>query len=297
MKKVSVIIPFYRHVDWLTEALESVLAQTYNNIEIIVVNDGSPEDMTDFLERYGSSIIYLYQENSGPASARNNGIKHSSGDYIAFEDSDDIWLPHKLQYQISFMEKMSLMWSHTGYYNWWPASDKVTLGKTDEVYGDILTQKRVSAGIATPSIVIDRKVFVADGLYFPEALRIGEDDQLYTELARRYPIGLVAEPLVKVRMRNTNSYTLAIPRFKLRAKNYYDWKKRGEKFPFMIHLIHTIYTFYARIFRSSNNKVAEFVAKIFWTLPYSIERIYLLFLRLNKNQEDADYKMKLSSVS
>ncbi|MDY5738280.1 MAG: glycosyltransferase family A protein, partial [Candidatus Onthomorpha sp.] len=70
MGKVSVIIPFYNGVDWLCEAVQSVLDQTYKNFEIIVVNDGSPEDVTKFLEKYGDKIIYHKQINQGPAAAR-----------------------------------------------------------------------------------------------------------------------------------------------------------------------------------------------------------------------------------
>ena len=70
MKTVSVIIPFYSHIDWLYEAIESVLAQSYPIHEIILVNDGSKEDMTEFLKKYGDKIQYIYQENAGPATAR-----------------------------------------------------------------------------------------------------------------------------------------------------------------------------------------------------------------------------------
>lgn len=70
-KKVSVIIPFYNGVEWLSEAVQSVLNQTYNNIEIIVINDGSPENIDGFLKKFGDKIIYKYKENGGAATARN----------------------------------------------------------------------------------------------------------------------------------------------------------------------------------------------------------------------------------
>ena len=82
MRTVSVIIPFYSHIEWLYEAIESVLNQTYPIHEIILVNDGSKEDMTEFLAKYGDKITYVYQENAGPAAARNNGIRRATGDYI-----------------------------------------------------------------------------------------------------------------------------------------------------------------------------------------------------------------------
>ena len=115
MKKVSVIIPFYNGIHWLCEAVESALNQTYSNIEIIIVNDGSTEDITEFLKKFGDSIVYAYQKNQGAASARNYGIKLANGDYIAFLDADDIWLPTKLEKQIFFIEEIGAMWCHTNY--------------------------------------------------------------------------------------------------------------------------------------------------------------------------------------
>ena len=103
MKKVSVIIPFYNGITRLSEAVQSAINQTYNNLEIIIVNDGSPEDVSDFLEKYGDDIKYFYKENGGPASARNFAIQKATGDYIAFLDSDDIWLPTKTEKQIQFI--------------------------------------------------------------------------------------------------------------------------------------------------------------------------------------------------
>ena len=103
-KKVSVIIPFYNGVNWLCEAVQSVLDQTYKNVEIIVVNDGSPENVQSFLDKYGTLVNYNYQENQGPAVARNLGMHLATGDYLAYLDSDDVWVPTKLEKQIGFME-------------------------------------------------------------------------------------------------------------------------------------------------------------------------------------------------
>ena len=113
---VSVIIPFYNGVSWLEEAVESVFLQNYPNIEIIVVNDGSKEDVSQFLQKYGDRIKYYYQENAGPGKARNNGLSHANGKYIALLDSDDLWTEGKLRYQINYMEENPhIMWSHTSY--------------------------------------------------------------------------------------------------------------------------------------------------------------------------------------
>src|SRR5690554_960556 len=110
---VSVIIPFYSRSDWLEEAVESVLNQTYDKIEIIVINDGSKENLNKFLKKYGKKIIYYTQENRGPGAARNQGMKIAKGKYLSFLDSDDLWLSNKTERQIFFMEKENVVWSHT----------------------------------------------------------------------------------------------------------------------------------------------------------------------------------------
>ncbi len=102
---VSVIIPTYNRAGYLTEAIESVLAQTYKDIEIIVVDDGSDDNTREKLSPYMDRIKYVYIENGGPARARNVGMKMARGKYIAFLDSDDCYYPHKIELQAGFLDK------------------------------------------------------------------------------------------------------------------------------------------------------------------------------------------------
>ena len=279
MKTVSVIIPFYSHIDWLYEAIESVLAQSYPIHEIILVNDGSKEDMTEFLKKYGDKIQYIYQENAGPATARNNGIKRATGDYIAFEDSDDIWLPTKIEKQIAFMEETSAKWSHVGFYYWWPETGKQVLVDSSRDYDDIFLQRHISTKIATPAVILDRSIYEEGEFFFPDKIRNGEDDQLYTKLSKHYRIALVQEPLLKVRMRGTNSQNHTIERFHLRVQNYNNWKADGEQLTLMIHVIYGFYTFYTKLFGKKSNIVKDFFAKCCWTIPYALEScLYYLFI-------------------
>jgi glycosyltransferase involved in cell wall biosynthesis len=103
---VSVIIPTYNRGSIISKCIESVLAQTYQNIEIIVVDDGSTDDTGAKLREYGSRIRIVTQTNAGPAVARNRGIEVSRGQIIAFQDSDDLWKPAKLQRQVSLLDKL-----------------------------------------------------------------------------------------------------------------------------------------------------------------------------------------------
>src|ERR1044071_9453875 len=100
---VSVIVPAYDVAEFIAEALDSVLAQTFDDYEIIVINDGSPDtkDLERALAPYLSRIVYIKQENRGVSAARNTGIKAARGSLIAFLDADDTWLPNYLEVQVA----------------------------------------------------------------------------------------------------------------------------------------------------------------------------------------------------
>ena len=284
--KVSVIIPFYNNKEWLEEALESVFNQTYRNIEVVLVNDGSREDISDILKKYESKIIYLKQDNQGPGAARNNGVRKATGYYVAFEDSDDVWLPEKLEKQVALMESSGAAWCHTGFYNWWPKNNKKIRVNSSRDYDDIYLQRHVSTKIATPSVMIKRDVLASGSFMFPEDIRNGEDGSLYTELSKYYPIALVQEPLVKVRMRGTNSKNHAYERFILNAKGYESIIASGEKFPFMVMLIDYLYYIYTKVIIFKFGIRNELFIKFCWTIPYVMERAYVRYLgwRLNKDE-------------
>lgn len=100
---VSTIIPTYNRENLVGEAIESVLDQSYRNVEVVVVDDGSTDGTVERLKQYDNRIKLIVQRNSGPAAARNRGIAASSGDFVAFLDSDDLWLPTKLEKQIAVL--------------------------------------------------------------------------------------------------------------------------------------------------------------------------------------------------
>ncbi|MEW6536019.1 MAG: glycosyltransferase [Candidatus Auribacterota bacterium] len=111
MPAVSVVIPTYNSGKYLLQTLQSVLNQTYKDFEILVVDDGSTDNTQQIIQsvirQHPDKIRYMYQENSGVGAARNNGIRHARGQYIAFLDADDVWLPQKLQVQIDFIQRNS----------------------------------------------------------------------------------------------------------------------------------------------------------------------------------------------
>ena len=120
MPSVSVIIPTYQLAHLVGQTIDSVLAQTYTDYEIIVVNDGSTDNTKEVLASYGDRITVIHQENQGAAAARNAGIMATRGKYIAFLDHDDLWLPNKLEKQIAYLEsnpKIGLVYSDTFFFN------------------------------------------------------------------------------------------------------------------------------------------------------------------------------------
>ena len=112
---VSVVIPTFNRAHLIEHAVRSVKAQTFKNWELIVVDDGSTDNTTEVLSRMGSQIRVISQPNSGPSIARNTGVRAASGTYIAFLDSDDTWLPTKLEEQLELMDQPGVILSAT---NW-----------------------------------------------------------------------------------------------------------------------------------------------------------------------------------
>jgi len=103
---VSVIIPTYNCGKFIEQSIESVLKQTYKNVEIIVIDDGSTDDTSLKLSKYGEHIICIRQKNQGLSKSRNIGMRHSKGEYLAFQDADDRWNPKKLEMQVECFRKV-----------------------------------------------------------------------------------------------------------------------------------------------------------------------------------------------
>jgi len=101
---VSVIIPTYNNATYLADAIESVMAQTFRDIEIIVIDDGSTDQTDQVMSTYANRVVFIRQANHGPSAARNRGIAEAQGKYLAFLDSDDLYLPDKISLQVSFLE-------------------------------------------------------------------------------------------------------------------------------------------------------------------------------------------------
>ena len=134
---VSIITPAYNCADFIAKTIESVRAQTYNNWELLITDDCSTDGTRDIVARYieeDSRIHYFcLAENSGAGVARNNSIEKATGRYLAFIDSDDMWMPHKLETQLAFMEEMNCAVSGTSY---------LTIDEADKVTGIVVAPRK-----------------------------------------------------------------------------------------------------------------------------------------------------------
>lgn len=204
--KVSVIIPAYNTAPFIAETLNSVFGQTFQDFEVIIINDGSPDtaELEVALKPYMSRIRYIKQKNRGLPGARNAGIRIARGELLAFVDSDDLWMPDYLAAQVEFLN------NHPHVYA--SISDAVLFGSGDEVVWRMLKEgsgpllgfeemlKR--QGGQLPSAMLVRRQRVLDIGLFDERIRIGEDIEFCVRLC--FPegaIGYLGRVLVKYRQR------------------------------------------------------------------------------------------------
>lgn len=299
-KLVSVAISFYSGKETLVESLDSVFAQTYQNIEVILVNDGSKEDISDIVEEYSkrSKFRYYLKENGGCATARNRGIVEAKGEYIAIMDSDDVWLPTKLSKQIKFMEDNNISWSHTGFWYW--DSDKNVITPVDNHYnyGNVHDQCKIHFVISSPSVVIHRRVIEEhDNMMIPENTRCGQDVQWYRKLSKYYKLGFIEEPLMKVRVRNGLSGRKAFVR--LEVSNALNEKRKQKldgyevKDPFLRWAMRYNAFWYRTISSLNLNNMSfrETLSRVVWFPEFIFERLYSKKFH-KKSKEDEKYILR-----
>jgi hypothetical protein len=197
---VSVVIPTYNRAQTIGRAVDSVLAQTYSDLEVIVVDDGSTDDTRQVLARYGDAIRYLYQENQERRVARNNGIRHACGEYIAFLDSDDLWLPDKLRRQVALLDQNPQVGLVYGQMfpidpdgTWHLRATRCT-GWGQPGPAMIFEQLVMRNLIPTPTVVARKRCFDHVGGFDP-SLTCSEDWDLWLRIALHYEIAFMPEPL------------------------------------------------------------------------------------------------------
>ncbi len=213
MPKLSVIIPTYNRAQMVCQAIESVLEQTFDNFEIVVVDDGSTDGTERVLRRrYGDTIHYLHQENQGRAVARNQGIRASSGEYLLFLDSDDLLLPQGIEHEVAYLDAHSEV--DVVYTDGYFCDDvgrnvgRIASARPPHSPEDILEGLVISNVItACHSVMVRRDALDAVGPpYFDEALRGTEDEDLWIRLAAQgSTFAYLDVPTCKYRIHGSNA--------------------------------------------------------------------------------------------
>jgi glycosyltransferase involved in cell wall biosynthesis len=191
---VSVIIPTYNRLWAIKDAVKSVHRQTYIDYELIVVDDGSTDGTGEWINKFASDAIYIWQENRGVSSARNSGIAVARGKYIAFLDSDDRWLPEKLTVQVEAMEGGDPV-SHTEEI-WIRNGKRVNPRVKHKKHSGNVFLKSLPLVIISPSsVMIKREIFDEVGL-FDESLLAAEDYDMWLRITAIYSVHFVEVPLI-----------------------------------------------------------------------------------------------------
>jgi len=197
MNAVSVIIPTYNRSDLVLQAVTSVLEQTFKDMEILVVDDGSTDGTADKLEPFSAKIRLLRHERTrGVSAARNTGIVASSAPLIAFLDSDDRWLPGKLDAQVRFFREHAGAVACQTREIWIRRGRRVNPARRHiKPSGDIFEASLERCLVSPSAVMIRRSLFDEVGL-FDEDMPVCEDYDLWLRISSRYPIHLIDEDLL-----------------------------------------------------------------------------------------------------
>jgi glycosyltransferase involved in cell wall biosynthesis len=188
MPKVSVIIPTYNRGQYITQALESVLNQTFRDYDIIVIDDGSTDNTGEILKKYEGKIRSIRQENQGISNTRNRGIRETNGEYLAFLDSDDYWTPEKLKEQVNILDaysKVGIVYSRMPIIN--KMGEKIGMkpaGVSGKNFKELL---EVWGDLPTSTVMTRRECFEKAGLFDP-SLDPMEDIDMWIRISRFYDL-------------------------------------------------------------------------------------------------------------
>ncbi|MEW6673640.1 MAG: glycosyltransferase [Thermodesulfobacteriota bacterium] len=193
---VSIVIPTYNRGWMLKEAVDSVINQDYSDFEVIVVDDGSTDDTLEILRSYGDRLTLIRQQNRGVSAARNAGIAAATGIYIAFLDSDDLWLPQKLSRQIQFFTlhpdalicQTEEIWMRNG--------RRVNPRLRHKKLSGMIFEPSLHLCLVSPSAVMIRQSLFKEVGLFDESLPACEDYDLWLRVSCRYPVYLIDTPLI-----------------------------------------------------------------------------------------------------
>lgn len=194
---ISVVIPTYNRRKTIGRSIDSVLNQTLFPSEIIVVDDGSTDGTSDYIQSNFPSIRLLQQPNKGVSSARNMGIRSSNSDWVALLDSDDEWFPQKLEKQVmTLSQSPDIKFCHTEEI-WIRNGVRVNQMKKHQKYGGHIFYKCLDMCRISPSSVLFHQSILDDVGYFDKDLKVCEDYDLWLRITAKFPVLYIDESLIK----------------------------------------------------------------------------------------------------
>jgi glycosyltransferase involved in cell wall biosynthesis len=238
---VSVIIPNYNYGRYLKECIDSVLVQTYPNVEVIVIDDGSTDDSLSILKNYGNRILVIEQANQGVSAARNRGIEEAKGELFAFLDADDAWDADKLNLQGAVLQDKNIGMVYTG-LQFISEDSKETGQSLRGASGDVLEAmaRMEPPGMpATGSSCLLLRKCLQDVGGFDQRLSTSADWDLWARIAAKYQVEFISKPLTRYRLHGNgmhlnvrvlekdNLLTLSKIFADPAASRVYRWKRRS----------------------------------------------------------------------
>ena len=194
---ISVVIPTYNRRQTIGRSIDSILNQTLFPSEIIVVDDGSTDGTSDYIQSNFPSIRLLQQSNKGVSSARNMGIRSSNSDWVALLDSDDEWFPKKLEKQVmTLSQNLDIKFCHTEEI-WIRNGVRVNQMKKHQKYGGHIFNKCLDMCRISPSSVLFHRSILDDVGYFDKDQKVCEDYDLWLRITAKYLVLYIDESLIK----------------------------------------------------------------------------------------------------
>jgi len=213
---VSVVIGTYNHGRFIADCIRSVLNQTYRNLEIIVVDDGSTDNTSEVVRQFQDKIIYIYQKNSGRAASRNAGIRQAKYDWIAFLDADDLWVEDKLEKQILAVTahpEIDFLVTNACWFNehgivksdYFKTMGLLPIQKQEQLGSLVIFKEKLfplfidENFVNLSSVLVKKNALIKEGL-FDECLPRAQDRDLWLRMSRHYRFAAIYEILTRSRM-------------------------------------------------------------------------------------------------
>lgn len=194
--KISVIIPAFNRAKLLRRALDSVFAQTEKPHQVCVVDDGSSDNTAEIVQQHYPEVIYIYQPNQGVSSARNKGVQATTGEWVAFLDNDDEWLPDKLAQQSALLRQNPEAKLVHCEENWIRNGIRVNQKTKHRKSGGDIFERCLALCVVSPSAVLIARDLLQDLGGFDETLPACEDYDLWLKVCCQFPVFFVTKPLV-----------------------------------------------------------------------------------------------------